>query len=624
MKNKLKIGLAAALVAAFLVALQACKDGSGEAPVTPHTPAGLVKTPTDTQSAPVGTPVPFPPGITAEDSADLPIAGVEVTFAIVSGGGRVNRGVDTTDANGAAHVGAWILGTSAGTNVLSASAGPLKVYFTANGVAGAVSALVKVKGDLATGTVGSAVNPAPTVRAVDGFGNPIAGLAVVFTVIDGEGSITGATPTTDNDGIAALGSWTLGTKAGFDTVVAAAAQLAPTAFAAIATPGSAEKVLAALGDGQTASISGTLPIRPTVQVLDGYGNPVPNMSVTFQVTSGGGQIQGATPLTDTTGFAAVGAWVLGPTPGSNTMSATVQGLAPVTFTATGVDYCAESIPYAIGTTASGTLNLGLCAVSPGSYENYYATSVSAPQLVTFTMVSTSFHTSLSLLDSGRTAITSASDYCQDPYSWYYGCYFTSSSVAFTALLGPGAYTVGTGSTDSGATGSYTLSSTSADPNVTGCGTVWIARTISTSQRIDTSDCETPFHGAPYYSDDYSVNLIAGRTYTITMASTDFDTYLELVGPGQSVSNDDYGGTTNSQIVYAPTATGAYSIVAGTYVANQTGAYTLTVSEQGAAGSGPALRATALGPSRAAPRRAARLTPPRPSFHPRPPKGMQLR
>jgi adhesin/invasin len=59
--------------------------------------------------------------------------------------------------------------------------------------------------------VGSAV-PVPPGVLVMGVSSaePIVGATVTFTVTDGGGSITGATTTTNAQGIATVGSWTLG------------------------------------------------------------------------------------------------------------------------------------------------------------------------------------------------------------------------------------------------------------------------------------------------------------------------------------------------------------------------------------------------------------------------------
>lgn len=90
------------------------------------------------------------------------------------------------------------------------------------------------------------------------------------------------------------------------------------------------------GNHQVAPPSTRLPVDPKVSVTDVDGNPVQGVSVTFAVTGGGGSLAGsAVQTTDIGGFASVG-WVLGASPGTDTLTATVGFLtgSPVTFTAT--------------------------------------------------------------------------------------------------------------------------------------------------------------------------------------------------------------------------------------------------------------------------------------------------
>ena len=69
-------------------------------------------------------------------------------------------------------------------------------------------------------------------------------------------------------------------------------------------------------------------------VLDQFGNPLAGAMVTFAVTAGGGTLSVETATTDGDGRAST-TLTLGRTPGMNTVEATVAGLEPVTFTATG-------------------------------------------------------------------------------------------------------------------------------------------------------------------------------------------------------------------------------------------------------------------------------------------------
>ena len=71
---------------------------------------------------------------------------------------------------------------------------------------------------------------------------------------------------------------------------------------------------------------------PTFTVLDDKGVVLSKVAVTIAVGSGGGTI--TSPAKESAGSALpVGAWVLGPTPGVNTLTITVAGLAPVVLTA---------------------------------------------------------------------------------------------------------------------------------------------------------------------------------------------------------------------------------------------------------------------------------------------------
>jgi adhesin/invasin len=90
-------------------------------------------------------------------------------------------------------------------------------------------------GDGQSATVGTAVSVPPTVQVFGNDGLPASGVAVTFSVVEGGGTITGATTTTNQNGIASIGSWTLGPRAGTNTLQASAGNLLFT-FTATATP----------------------------------------------------------------------------------------------------------------------------------------------------------------------------------------------------------------------------------------------------------------------------------------------------------------------------------------------------------------------------------------------------
>ena len=297
-------------------------------------PANIVKQAGDAQSATVATAVSLDPTVRVTDAQGNPVAGVTVVFAVTTGGGSVTGGTQLTDANGVAAVGSWTLGTTAGNNTLTATAGALSATFTATGTPAAPSNIVKQAGDAQTAVAGTAVAIDPAVRITDVFGNPVAGVSVTFAVISGGGLITGATQVTGNDGVATLTSWALGTTAGANALTATAGSLSVT-FTATGVAGAPANIVKQAGDNQTATVGTDVAVDPAVRITDANGNPVPNVSVTFAVASGGGSVSGAVQSTDANGVATVGGWTLGPTPGANTLTA-IAGSLQVTFTATAV------------------------------------------------------------------------------------------------------------------------------------------------------------------------------------------------------------------------------------------------------------------------------------------------
>lgn len=94
--------------------------------------------------------------------------------------------------------------------------------------------VVIAAGDAQTGLAGYALNVAPSVLVRDASDAPLAGASVTFTVASGGGSITGGTATTDVNGLATVGGWSvqLGSNALTATVAAAGFTGNPVTFTA--------------------------------------------------------------------------------------------------------------------------------------------------------------------------------------------------------------------------------------------------------------------------------------------------------------------------------------------------------------------------------------------------------
>ena len=186
-----------------------------------------------------------------------------------------------------------------------------------------------------TGDVGTAVDIAPKVKALDEDLGGVAGVTITWNVTVGGGSVATATSTTGDDGTATPGSWTLGTIAGTNAMTASAAGIEKTlTFLATGEAGAPAIIAIQGGSNQTSAAGSPVPIAPSVRVTDVYGNAVSGVMVTFSVTAGGGSLLGATPTTNANGIAVVGKWTLGPASGIHTLTATISGVSPTNINAT--------------------------------------------------------------------------------------------------------------------------------------------------------------------------------------------------------------------------------------------------------------------------------------------------
>lgn len=194
--------------------------------------------------------------------------------------------------------------------------------------------------------VGFAVPIAPSVKVHDATGRGVPGVTVRFEVMSGGGSVTGDSVVTGPDGVAAVGSWRVGSS----PVANALRALTPdhpfsVAFDATARPGTPTSVQVVVGAGAAAVVESEVLPKPAVRLRDNYGNPVPNAPVTWQVVSGGGSLIGPTQtISDAQGLATVGGWLLGQVSGLNRLRATAGTGASTTIDALGIGEPAAIIP----------------------------------------------------------------------------------------------------------------------------------------------------------------------------------------------------------------------------------------------------------------------------------------
>ena len=243
--------------------------------------------------------------------------------------------------------------------IYSLSFSPSGTTLAAGGQDGTVSlwniektphSLTKVSGDGQESLAGEQLDEPFFVSVLDQDGSAFAGAVVSFSVTAGGGTLSAATVTTDANGRAAT-RLTLGSQPGTNTVEATVEGLEPETFTATAVVQTAHSLTKVSGDGQEGPASTQLAEPFVVSVLDQAGSPLAGVDVTFSVAAGGGMLSSttdansctiasstssATATTDTNGQAAT-RLTLGSESGTNTVSATVEGLETVTFTATAAE-----------------------------------------------------------------------------------------------------------------------------------------------------------------------------------------------------------------------------------------------------------------------------------------------
>jgi plastocyanin len=191
-------------------------------------------------------------------------------------------------------------------------------------------------------TAGQAISPAIQVSIEDGSGNVVTSAETPITLAlepSSTGATLGGTTTVSaGSGVATFADLQISKPGTGYTLSASAPDLAiatSTAFDVTAAPGVATTIVPLAGQSQSGTVGQLVGTSPTVRVTDGLNSPVANVTVTFEVTGGGGSVSEGEQTTGADGVATLGQWTLGALAGSNTLLATAAALqgSPVSFTA---------------------------------------------------------------------------------------------------------------------------------------------------------------------------------------------------------------------------------------------------------------------------------------------------
>ncbi len=233
---------------------------------------------------------------------------------------------------------------------------------------GPVASVAIVSGDLQRGPAGEELPTPLVVRVLDAEGNPVRGQVVNFRVVAGEGSVFAGSGSSNADGLVQE-RWTLGPMSA-DTQRVEARAVDPSTgepivfavFRAVATAAAGGRLVFVTRyvEGRPEIVIGRAvdePIR--VVAYDGLGVPVPGLEVSFAVT-GGGTIPLSTAVTDHIGRVEMEPWIVGPTPGLNTLTVSAPGYQSATVEALAITRAAlEIVPAAIDLTVDSMVPLAV-------------------------------------------------------------------------------------------------------------------------------------------------------------------------------------------------------------------------------------------------------------------------
>ena len=308
-----------------------------------------------------------------------------------------------------------------------------------------------------TGPPGALVTVLPSVLVSDGSGNPLAGAPVTFTVTSGGGTVTGENATSNSSGIATVGSWTLGTGAGANTLSAATGNLPAIKFTACATAthtlGSTVDNQLSLTDCQlsdgsfvdfyvvTIPTSGTYIFNEISTAFDAYlalltsANVLIGINDDFVSTSTDSRVKVIVPA---------GSYIIG----ANSFNVNGTGNYSLTSAASTaqVSNCEDvfvqrgiSTPQSLQTTDCSTV---------GFYSDEYVILLVAGQAITVDMTSSVLDSYLEIRANGNPAVLVSNDNVNANTK--------DAEVAFTAATA-GFYIIAAASKVASATGDYTLS-----------------------------------------------------------------------------------------------------------------------------------------------------------------------
>ncbi len=282
-----------------LLALSAC---GGDDLLLPSSgqPALITVVSGNGQTGTVGQPLGQPWVVEVTDPEDRPVAGVEVAFIAPGDAAIIPNDTVVTGPDGRATV-HYTLATSSGEQTIEARAKPVvptpSLTTTLSVIAEPEPAvrLLADGGDLQQGELETALDDSLAVKALDRFGNPVAGVEVSWHASDG--AVSPVTVATGPDGRAAT-QRTLGSRPGLYRTSAEVTGLegSPVEFESTGIAPPSPQLVLITQPSSSAPAGVEFERQPVVQLQDVLGAPIAraDVAVTVQIAEGGGSLGGTT------------------------------------------------------------------------------------------------------------------------------------------------------------------------------------------------------------------------------------------------------------------------------------------------------------------------------------------
>lgn len=203
-----------AIWGALLAAAIGCSGGDIQ---QPPDAANVEAVDGNEQNGPVGAPLLDSLRVRVSDASGNGVAGVTVTWSVLSGGGQISPTTSTTDAGGMAAA-QFTLGPTEGDQQAEAEVNGVPgspVVFDAHGFTKppVAASIEPARGEGQSRPIGTTLPESLEVRVLDANGHAVSGVAVAWSVLDGGGTISPASSITDGSGLAAT-QFSLGSTPG--------------------------------------------------------------------------------------------------------------------------------------------------------------------------------------------------------------------------------------------------------------------------------------------------------------------------------------------------------------------------------------------------------------------------